>query len=263
MNGSSLFFMRIATIHQLVALQATPDHVPLLKLTSVQIGDSMLMSTMFEDLGDDYFELIGKRYIEFTSFENLLRRHPGQSITRSGPPRYGAPLRIKGWFGWMDDYKFISTTTTGPLDNGDMELTLTTVTGLRKYDIVSIVPADSTKEPVNIFVNSIDTALNKIFFDEIELPESVPSGASALRFGQVPRAIRKAAMIMVGMDANVSLADGSGVPGLVASESVGDVSISYGGGKGLADPAITGKYGEIRVDSILNQFRRPITISSI
>ena len=176
-------------------IQYYPESVPLLGLDLVTINDTDILFTGTLDEDDEYFELLRKRYIEFTGFSNLLRRSSlssygssGQGAFPSGPPPYGSKIGADGWFGWVEDFHGtaprIETTLDGAVNDGAVSAVLDDISGINVGDTV-ILGADQTTK-VAVFVDQVDTSAKKITFFKLSLPAPIPDAAAVFRFGRVP-----------------------------------------------------------------------------
>lgn len=152
-----------------------PTQVPILDLYSLNIFkegmfDMPLPSTAYN---------VGPRYVRMLYKHGWLPEEPWF-------------VKMDGVFGWLeDDYRKRSTTLTAPVNEGDIMISLSDVTGFHTGDAVMV-----GTDPLNTFSFVVESVRGNQISCE-GATASVPVGQTVTRYGKVPQLIQWATMLLV------------------------------------------------------------------
>lgn len=236
-----------------------PNQIPILELFGLSLEKKGLISFPYPDLA---FQ-VKKRYVMMVTRNVRLPDYPNFIV-------------MDGVFGWLiDETRMVRTTLASPLNPGDTTVQVVNVAGIRAGDAVLIGNAPEPR-PEDVQVNQgmalksgpaiVDcdpnTVLNTFTVEPIEFGP-VPAGTPVVRYGRVPDAIQRAALLMIRDHlqkvGDIDTAESPGGIGTrLNSESVEGYSYSMSPLKAINGPG-GGSWttGNAEVDDILQQYSTP------
>ena len=181
------------------ALVNHPQLVPFVRVESVEVlaDNTNYRNASFPEFTVDYpynqSEHVG--HFAFGGTGALAAREyqiQGRMLERIRNPFPGGVknVQVLGALGWVEDHRYVTTTTTQDLDNTNTSITVTDVTGFKYRDVVEVVNGDDL---IRFIVTGITPATNTLTFTTALGREmagvTVAAGATIRTFGKVPRSI--------------------------------------------------------------------------
>ena len=168
-------------------------------------------------------------------------------------------VQVVGALGWIEDHRYVATTTTAQLTEASTSITVTDVAGFKYRDVVEVVNGNDI---IRFIITEINPATNTLTFTTglgREMTNvTVDAGAVVRTFGQVPRAIESLTNYLLGEAIAAVRARAAGAnividPARIKREETDDYEYELFA-PGQAAALVT---GSAKYDNILMAFSRP------
>jgi len=243
-----------------------PNYVPIQKLTAIEIlktrtarvGPHALPDRRIYEISLSDVELArNNRVVELItdvqSPDQFPSRWYGNALEEVWFPEGRRNIRLTGVFGWLEDYKDVSSTVVGNWPLRSPKVELDDASEWVEGD-VCVFPDGSTQ-----IVTGVKLSTNEIYFqtDGLKLKTAVTDGQTLATYGRIPQLIRYATIRLVAK-MYPRVGDSSDQEDLIAQAIVSEKTdnYSYKLDAGLLRERIeagASSTGDTEVDSILTQ----------
>lgn len=183
----------------------TPERIPILNIDSVVLlsaGDTQGSITLVKDtdyrLDENRRDIILEEAVIIAGVEKLFIATDGDFN------RNLSQIKLKATFGWLDNFKEVSTTANGAAIAGATSLTLADASDIDNFDILMAKDSSGFYKALPR-VESISTNTVTFHADTGGLPFAIANADAIVCYGRTPEAIRYVSNYMVSQNMDVFL----------------------------------------------------------